>query len=200
MSEVFGGHKRAQGDAEEAEGAVSWEQKLGRFWGWSFGEVSSISCQHSDWRVRLGRNRKLMNLIEFDPSLLVLTNKVTDEGILWPEYDYVLVNGGDLVPIVVSQVRRNLQPAYIVFDGNHRACLWAKHGRKARAYVMMRDTTSDEILEMEGANKIHRFPHREFLADEETFTRLMTRAIKAALEVNETVAQVVERIRKALPP
>ena len=138
-----------------------------------------------------------MDLITFHPDLAVLTNQVDHKGITWPEYDYVLANGGDLTPIVVAKVRRNLRPAYIIMDGNHRACLWAKHKKNIPAYVMTAATTSDEILEMEGSNEIFRFPHREFLADEETFRQLMDRALKAALQINETIAQVLDRIRAA---
>jgi hypothetical protein len=140
-----------------------------------------------------------MDFIEFNPTLAVLTNEVSNHGITWPEYDHVLANNGDLLPIVVARIRRNSQPAYIVLDGNHRACLYAKHERNLSAYVMTPRTTSTEILQMEDTTQIHRFPHREFVADEESFAQLMARAIKAALAIDETISQALNRIARPRP-
>jgi hypothetical protein len=137
-----------------------------------------------------------MRLIQFHPSLAVLTNPVTSRTLMWPEYEYDITYLGSVAPIVVSPVNRNLVRAYLILDGNHRACVCGKHGRPVPAYVMTKRTTPDEILGLEANQLIRFFPHREFLAGNQTFPDLMKVAIRAALELNETVAQALARIQR----
>jgi hypothetical protein len=135
-----------------------------------------------------------MELITFPPSLAVLTNAVTSRPLIWSEYEYELCHGGWVPPLIVSPVNRNLKRAYIILDGNHRTCLCAKHGYEVPAYVMTHRTTPNEILELESNQQIRYFPHREFLVGGQSFRQIITGAIKAAFELNETVAQVLRRI------
>jgi hypothetical protein len=135
-----------------------------------------------------------MKLITFPPSLAVLSNPVTSHTLMWPEYEYEICHGGFLIPLVVSPVNRNLVRAYLILDGNHRACLCAKHGISIPAYVMTRDTPPYEIFELEAKNQIRRFPHREFLCGDQTFRGHMNEAIEAALRLDETVEAALDRI------
>ena len=115
---------------------------------------------------------------------------------MWPEHEYDLIHFGSVAPLIVSPVNRNLVQAYIILDGNHRACLCGKHGRPVPAFVMTQRTTADEILALGAGKLIPFFPHSEFLAGDQTFRNLMKAAIRAALEVNETVAQALDRIQR----
>ena len=115
---------------------------------------------------------------------------------MWPEHEYDLIHFGSVPRLVVSPVTRNLVRAYIILDGNHRACLCGKHGRLVPAYVMTQRTTADEILELEANELIRFFPHHEFLAGDQTFRNLIKAAIHAALELDETVAQALDRIQR----
>jgi hypothetical protein len=138
----------------------------------------------------------VMRLIQFHPSLAVLTDPVTSRTLMWPEHEYDITYFGSVGPLVVSPVSRNLERAYIILDGNHRACLCGKHGCLVPAYVMTKRTTPDEIIDLEANELIRFFPHREFLAGNQTFRDLMKAANQAPLELNETVAQALERIQR----
>jgi len=138
-----------------------------------------------------------MELITFQPTLAVLTNPVTSRTLMWPEYEHDLLHGGWVPPLIVSPVNRNLAQAYIILDGNHRTCLCAKHGYLVPAYLMTLKTTPDEILQLELSEQIRPFPHRDFLLGDQSFQDLMGGAIKAALELSETVEEALHRIQSS---
>ncbi|HQL80492.1 MAG TPA: hypothetical protein PLU91_20005 [Verrucomicrobiota bacterium] len=137
-----------------------------------------------------------MKLLKFSPELAVLTNSVTSHTLMWPEYEYELCRSGYVPPLVVAPVSRNLARAFLILDGNHRACLCAKHGRLVPAYVMTRKTRPKEILELESAEEIRPFPHRLFLFHEQTYGALIREGIEAAIELNETVDDMLCRLRR----
>ena len=137
-----------------------------------------------------------MELITFHPTLAVLTNPVTSRTLMWPEYEYDLCHGGSVPPLVVFPVTRNLVRAYLILDGNHRACLCAKHGHLVSAYVMTRETTPYEIFELEVSQQIRFFPQRGFLCGDQTFRDMIKEAIEAALQLSETVEQALDRIQR----
>jgi hypothetical protein len=140
--------------------------------------------------------RRLVRLFEFPPALAVLTDSVTLRTLMWPEYEYDLCRNGFVPPLVVAPICRNYARAYLILDGNHRACLCGMHGRLVPAYVMTRNTKPDEIFDLEAAEEIRRFPHREFLFGDQTYGALIKEGIKAALELNETVDDALDRIRR----
>jgi hypothetical protein len=143
---------------------------------------------------------RLLDIITFDPKFAVLTSPVTNTGSSWLEYDDCVANGGQLPRILVSRVRRNRKRGFIILDGNHRACVLAKHGRRISAYLVTVGTKVDHILELENANRIQPFPHREFLTGEESYQHLIQRAIKASFELDESILQALRRLGLAPTP
>ena len=77
----------------------------------------------------------VMRVIQFHASLAVLTNAVTSRTLMWPEHEYDITHFGSVAPLVVSPVTHNIERAYIILDGNHRACLCGKHGCLVPAYL-----------------------------------------------------------------
>lgn len=137
-----------------------------------------------------------MRLVEFSPELAVLTDSVTSRTLMWPEYEFDLCQSGFVPPIIVAPISRNLARAYLILDGNHRACLCGRHVRHVPAYIMTRKTRPDEIFELEAAQEIRPFPHHEFLYGCQTYSALISEGINAAVELNETVDEALDRIRR----
>jgi len=113
--------------------------------------------------------------------------------LLWHEYEHDILAGNSTAPLVVSQIYRDRQKAYIILDGNHRACLLAKHRRRITALLLANTKQASEILNLEGEGVIPRFPHRTFLAGEMSFRELIEEAIRSAQNLNCTIEQMLQR-------
>ena len=123
----------------------------------------------------------------------MLTNTVSNAAPGWWGYESFLLEGIQPPPVIVSPVYRRRQRAFIVLDGNHRACMCAHHSQPIRAWVVLSDSDADEILDLETKSEIPQFPHRKFLGGFVTLKELVGEAIEAAVNLNETISQVLAR-------
>jgi hypothetical protein len=135
-----------------------------------------------------------MRTVSVPHDLTILTNEVSSTCLVWQEYECDILKNNPTAPLIVSQVYRGRQRAYIILDGNHRACLLVKHQRRITALLLVNTQQASEILTLEGEGTIPRFPHRGFLAGEMTFRELIVDAIRAAQNLNCTIEQMLERL------
>ena len=135
-----------------------------------------------------------MRTVSVPHDLAILTNEVSSACLMWQEYEYDILKNNPTSPLIVSQVYRGGQRAYIILDGNHRACLLVKHQRRITALLLVNTQQASEILTLEGEGTIPQFPHRDFLTGEMTFRELIVDAIRAAQNLNCTIERMLERL------